>query len=178
MNSTSVWLATAEDFKSLLEMPPYSKSKIDCLSCRENMLVAENNGVVCGAISVSYKDILYLPGEWSDEFEQHLNSLADKASGGWLSKLYVFQKYRHQGIATKLIKESVDRLKEKKFGEVYAGIYVNNEFREVSEHIFKKIGFERIGSCICFFKIGTCRGILLKKQLDLVNRKRKSEGLF
>ena len=53
MNSASVRFATIEDFKSLLEMPPYWKPKINCLSCREDVMVAENNEVIYGAVSVS-----------------------------------------------------------------------------------------------------------------------------
>jgi ribosomal protein S18 acetylase RimI-like enzyme len=146
-------------------MPPYSKSKLDCLSGGEDVLVAESNGVVLGAVSISHKDISCVYGEWRDGFEQCLNNLASKVSGGWTSKLYVFPEYRRQGIGTKLVKEAIERLKKKEFTEAYAGIYVENECRTVSEHIFQKNGFRRVGSCICFLTEGHCRGVLLKKTI-------------
>lgn len=161
-------LATRGDSKSLLSMPPYLKYRLDCLSCREDVLVAESNRIVCGAVSVSHKDISYVPGEWRDEFEQVLNNLVNSVSGGWISKLYVLPKYRCRGIATELVKEALERLKEKNVTEAYAGINVDNKFREVSEQVFEKNGFKRIGSCICFFTQGNCRGVLLKKTIGSI----------
>jgi GNAT superfamily N-acetyltransferase len=128
-------------------------------------LVAENNGVIYGAVSVSSKDILYIKGEWRDEFEKCPNDFSSMVSGGWISKLYIFQKHRHRGVATQLVKQAVARLKEKNFAEVYAGINVKNPLCAVSEQVFKKNGFKRIGSCLCFFNPRRCRGVLLKKIL-------------
>lgn len=161
-------LASKRDDESLLKMPPYAKSKpdcllSDCLLCRKDILVAESNGVVCGAVSVGHKDILCVYGEWRNGFEQHLDKLTRKVSGGWISKLYVFPEYRYQGIGTKLVEEAVERLREEEFTEAYAGIYIKNKFRKVSEYIFKKNGFKRVGYCICFLANGHCRGVLLKK---------------
>jgi GNAT superfamily N-acetyltransferase len=98
--------------------------------------------------------------------------MVSKVSGGWISKLYVFPEYRRQGIGTKLVEEALERLKEKEFTEAYAGIYVKNEFRKVSEHIFEKNGFKRVGFCICFLTNGHCRGVLLEKT---IGTKKQSE---
>lgn len=157
----------------LMKMSPYSMSKLDCLSCKEEVLVAESNGVVFGAVSISHKDISYVHGEWKDEFEKCLKNLVSKVSGGWISKLYVFPKYRCQGIATELVKETVERLKENKFAEAYSGINAKNKFRMISEHVFEKNGFKRVGSCICFLNQGNCRGILLKKTIGSSEQKEK-----
>jgi GNAT superfamily N-acetyltransferase len=146
-------------------MPPYSLCKLDRLSPREEVLVAESNGVIFGAVSISHKDISYVYGDWKDEFQQFLKNLLSKISGGWISKLYVFPKYRCQGIATELVKEAVERLKENKFTEAYAGINAKSKFRKISENVFKNNGFKRVGSCICFFTQGNCRGVLLKKTI-------------
>lgn len=165
MNSVSVRLASGRDEESLLRMPPYLKSKPECLPCREDVLVAENDGAVYGAVSIGRKDILCVHGEWRDRFEQRLNSLVSEVSGGWISKLYVFPEYRRRGVGTKLVEEALERLKEKGFAEAYAGIYVKNKFRKVSERIFKRNGFSRVGSCVCFLADGHCRGVLLKKAM-------------
>jgi hypothetical protein len=61
--------------ESLLKMPPYSKSEVDCLSCNEAVLVAESNGVVYGAVSISRKDISCVRGEWRSGFAQRLDKL-------------------------------------------------------------------------------------------------------
>lgn len=55
-------LANGQDAGSLVQMPPYARSKLDCLSCNEDVLVAESNGVVYGAVSVSHKDISCVHG--------------------------------------------------------------------------------------------------------------------
>ena len=156
--------------ESLLKMPPYAKRKPDCLSCNEDVLVAENNGVVRGAVSVSHKDILYVPGVWRSAFGQRLEELTRTLSGGWISKLYVLPEYRYQGVGTKLVEAAMRHSREKGFDEVYAGIYVKNEFREVSTDIFRKLGFGRVGSCICSLSDGFCRGVLLKRSLSLVRQ--------
>jgi GNAT superfamily N-acetyltransferase len=173
-----VRLATSEDSEVLLKMPPYSNSKLDFLSCRDEVLVAENDGVVYGAVSISRKDISYVDGEWRAEFEQCLHSFISKVSGYWISKLYVFPKYRYQGVATELVKEAIEHLKRKNFSEAYAGINTKNQFRPVSEHVFKKNGFKRIGSCVCFFTSGNCRGVLLKKTIGPIEQKEKNRKSF
>jgi GNAT superfamily N-acetyltransferase len=167
-----VRLATRSDFKFLLKMPPYSKIVLDDLLRREEVLVAENNGVVFGAVSIGHQDILYSPEGWSDEVERHLINLAEKISDGWISKLYVFPEYRCHGIATILVKEALSLLKGTKIAEAYAGINVKNEFRKFSEDAFESNGFKRVGSCICFLTQGKCRGTLLKKHLDLESKRK------
>lgn len=173
MNRVNVKLATKKDSTVLLNMPPYSKCGRDCLSCSEDVLVAENSGIIYGAVSISSKDISYVEGEWRDEFEKCPTDFLSMVSGGWISKLYVFQQYRNQGIATELVKNAIARLKEKDFTEAYAGINVKNPFSAVSEHVFKKNGFKRIGSCICFLNPRRCRGILLKKTIGPIEQKTK-----
>jgi len=172
VNSVNVRLATKGASNFILKMPPYSKIMFDDLLSREKVLVAENNEVVLGAVAVGHKDISYVPEEWSDEVEHHLNSLACKVSDGWISKLYVFPEHRCQGIATILVKEALDLLKGTTFAEAYAGVNVKNEFGKFSEHVFESNGFKKVGSCICFLNQGTCRGILLEKRLDLASRKK------
>ncbi len=164
MESVIVRLADACE-ESLLEMPPYAKHRPECLSCEEDILVAESQGVPRGAVSVSHKDILYVPGVWRNSFAQRLNDLTQKISGGWISKLYVLPEYRYQGVGTKLVDAAVKRLEEKGVTEAYAGIYVKNDFRAVSKDIFRDLGFKGIGSCICLLKEGYCRGVLLKKTI-------------
>jgi GNAT superfamily N-acetyltransferase len=161
MNSIKVRLATEGDNESLLNMPSYSKN---CSGRRrEDVLVAETGGVILGAVSVGHKDISCVLGNWNDGFVKNLSSLVNNVSGAWISKLYVFPEYRCRGIGTRLVREAVEHLKGKKFSEVYAGIYVQNKFRELSEDVFRDNGFESVGSCICFLDKGHCRGILLRK---------------
>jgi GNAT superfamily N-acetyltransferase len=147
-------------------MPSYSKSPRDCLSSREDVLVAENDGVVLGAVSVGHKDISCILGKWEDGFEKRPNDLVSKISGAWISKLYVFPEYRYRGVGTKLVREAAEHLKGKKLTEVYAGIYVKNRFRKVSERLFESNGFKSVGSCMCFLAKGHCRGILLRKTIS------------
>jgi GNAT superfamily N-acetyltransferase len=173
VNPINVRLATKKDNDLLLKMPPYSKCRRECISCSEDVLVAENNGVIYGAISISGKDISYIEGEWRDEFEKRTPELLSMVSGGWISKLYVFEEYRHRGIATDLVKEAIMRLKEKNFTEAYAGINVKNPYSAVSEHVFENNGFKRIGSCVCFFTPRNCRGILLKKVIEPIKQKKR-----
>jgi GNAT superfamily N-acetyltransferase len=165
VDSVRVRLASGRDRESLLRMPPYLKSSRECPSRKEDVLVAVNGGVVYGAVSVSRKDILCVHGEWRDRFERRLNSLVSEVSGGWISKLYVFPEYRRRGVGTKLVGEALEHLREKGFAEAYAGIYVKNRFRNVSERIFKRNGFNGVGSCVCFLVDGHCRGVLLKKAI-------------
>ncbi len=164
MESVVVRLADGCE-ESLLEMPPYAKHRPECLSCEEDILVAENKGVPRGAVSVSHKDILYVPGVWRNAFAQRLNDLTQTISGGWISKLYVLPECRYHGVGTKLVDAAVKRLSERGFTEAYVGIYVKNDFRVVSKDIFRDRGFKGVGSCICFLKDGYCRGVLLKKPI-------------
>ena len=173
MNSIYVRLGTKKDSEVLLKMPPYSKCRRDCDSCSEEVLVAEKNGVIYGAVSISGKDISYIDGEWRDEFEKCPTNFLSMVSGGWVSKLYVFQDYRNHGVATELVKKAIVRLKEKNFTEAYAGINVKNPFSAVSEHVFEKNGFKRIGSCLCFYNPRRCRGLLLKKLIGPIEQKKK-----
>jgi len=165
ITSMDVRPATKHDEKSLLKMRPYAKCGLG-FPCSEEILLAVNNGKVLGAVSVCHKDISYVYGEWKGGFEQCLNNLIKKVSSGWISKLYVFPEHRHRGIGTKLVEEAVEHLKQKNFNEVYAGIYVKNKFRNVSQHVFEKNGFAKIGSCICPLSKGHCRGTLLKKTIQ------------
>ena len=162
--SASVRLADGSSEESLLKMPPYAKRKPDYSSQGEIVLVADGNGVICGAVSISSKDISCVVGKWRSGFEKRLDKLTRTVSGGWISKLYVYPEYRNHGIGTKLVAAAVEHLGNR-CSEVYAGIYVGNEFRKVSEEIFRKSGFKRVGSCICLLSDGHCRGILFKKNV-------------
>ena len=165
--SVSVRLADGSREESLLRMPPYAKRKPDRTSQGEEVLVAERSSVICGAVSVSSKDISCLAGRWKRSYEKGLDKLTRMVSGGWISKLYVFPEYRNRGVGTRLVVAATERLRERGFSEVYTGINVKNEFREVSEDIFGKNGFKRVGSCVCLVPDGYCRGALLKKTIDL-----------
>lgn len=131
MSSIDVRPATEHDKNALQKMPPYAKCGLG-LPCSEEVLLAVNSGKVLGAVSICQRDILCVYGEWKRGFEQCLNSLTRKVSGGWISKLYVFPEYRHRGVGTGLVKEAVKSLKERDFDEVYAGIYVKNRFMHMS----------------------------------------------
>ena len=172
MNLVDIRLATRKDCEVLLTMPPYSKCGRNCESCSEDVLIAENNDIIYGAVSISNKDISYIDGEWRADFEKCPTDFLSMVSGGWVSKLYVFQKYRHRGVATELVKQAVANLKEKNFTEAYAGINVKNPLCAVSEHVFEKNGFKRIGSCLCFFNPRRCRGVLLKKTFAPIEKER------
>jgi GNAT superfamily N-acetyltransferase len=161
VSSTIVRLSAKNDLESLLKMPPYSRSGVAC-PFREDILVAESEAKVVGAVSISYKEISYVPGEWKNTYEQHPNNL-EKILGCWVSKLYVLPEHRSRGVGTKLVEESLKYVNAKGFNEAYAGIYVKNKFRKVSQRIFEKNGFKKFGSCICFLSEGYCRGTLLKK---------------
>jgi ribosomal protein S18 acetylase RimI-like enzyme len=152
-----------QDIASLLEMSPYSKYKRNQLGSEEEILVAQSGRKILGAISISNKNISFIYGDWKDEYNQCLGSLLKEVSGSWISKLYVFPEYRHQGIGTKLVRKALKSLELKDATEVYAGIYVENEFREISIRIFDNNGFVKIGSCLCPLANGYCRGTLIRK---------------
>ncbi len=162
MDSAIVRLAAKHDVESLLKIPAYSKCVV-AFPFEEEILVAERDGKVLGAISVVHKDITYVSGEWNEGYESSLNTLMEKVSGCWISKLYVFPEYRLKGIGTKLVEETVKYLNEKGLTEAYSGIYIRNDFRNISQHIFEKCGFKKFGSCICSLTEGYCRGILFKR---------------
>jgi len=176
MSSIIVRFATKYDIPSLLKMHPYSKSKIS-FPFEEDILVAERDGKVLGAVSVGHKDVAYASGELSarvvaDMHLQHVNAKMPKFSGCWVSKLYVLAEHRCQGIATKLVKESLECMKENGFTEACAGINIKNEMKTVSQHVFEKNGFKKFGSCICPLPKGCCRGVILKKTIRLLGRER------
>lgn len=140
-------------------------------------MVAERDGKVLGAISVGHKDVAYVSGELSacevaGMHSQHVNAKTQKFSGCWVSKLYVLAEHRGQGIAAKLVKESLECMKENGFTEACAGINIRNEMRKVSQHVFEKNGFEKFGSCFCPFPERCCRGVILKKIIRLSGRER------
>jgi len=154
----SVRTATKDD------VPPYSTSK-DALLLGAEILVAEKNGKVSGAISISSKSIKYVTQEWAAKDVLPLPSIMQEISGPWISRLYVFPEHRHQGIGTELVKESVEYLRNKGLTGIYVGIYINNAFKAISHKIFKTNGFKQIGSCVCLLPKGFCQGILLKKTI-------------
>jgi len=162
----TVKLAGGQFDEALLKMPPYAKRKPDDASKSEDVLVAEDNGVICGAVSVGSRGLSCVAGRWKRRYEKDLDKASCRVSGGWISKLYVFPEYRNHGVGTRLIASATERLGERGFSEIYAGIHVRNEFRKVSEDIFRKSGFKRVGSCICPISNGHCRGVLLKKTIS------------
>jgi epoxyqueuosine reductase QueG/GNAT superfamily N-acetyltransferase len=162
MISVNVKLATKDDLRSLAEMPPYSEASIDFPS-KEDILIAEGDGKVLGAVSIGRKDISFSSNKPIDSCKLFDNNELHKVSGPWISKLFVFPAYRYQGIGTKLVEEAIEYLKEKGFAEVYAAIYIKNPFRVVSREIFEIKGFTKIGSCVCKLSEGYCQGTLLKK---------------
>jgi GNAT superfamily N-acetyltransferase len=164
MCPTVVRPATEEDAVSLLEMPSYFRSNVD-FPFLEDILVAERDGKILGAVSIGHKDIACISGELEDDKMQPLNTEMQRISGPWISKLFVFPGYRYQGVGTRLVEESVKHLRKKGFTEAYAGIYIKNAFKEVSRQVFEDNGFEQIGSCVCFLPKGYCQGTLLKKAI-------------
>jgi epoxyqueuosine reductase QueG/GNAT superfamily N-acetyltransferase len=157
--------ATKYDINSILEMPSYSRASV-AFPFKEDILVAERDGKVLGAVSIGHKNIAYVCGERKNSCKQSLDIEMQRVSGPWISKLFVFPEHRYQGIGTKLIEESVRYLKDKGSSEVYAGIHTRNVFREVSHQVFKDNGFREIGSCICPLPDGYCQGALLKKTIE------------
>ena len=146
---------------SLLKIPQYSQVSYPY---EEDILVAESNAEILGAVSVGQWNITCVLGKWTNNHE-NLNGIAERIRGPWISKLYVFPEYRLQGIGTKLLEGAVEFQKSKGSKEVYSGIYIRNRSRPISPHIFDKCGFKEIGSCICPLPKGYCRGTLLKKNL-------------
>jgi len=162
MGSIIVRLATKNDTESLLRIRQYSECKIG-FPHGEDILVAERDGKVLGAVSVAGREITCVPGEWKTGYERHLNTKIENVSGHWISKLYVFPEHRRKGIGTKLVKATVEYLKAKGFTKAYAGIYIKNRCRKTSHRLFERNGFKPFGSCVCFLSEGYCRGALLKK---------------
>ena len=157
----TVRAAKEDDLPSLLEIPQYSEVSFPY---EEDILVAESNDGILGAISIGQWDIMCVPGEWKNNHE-NLNGIAERKKGPWVSKLYVFPDYRLRGIGTRLVEAAVEREKGKGSKEIFSGIYIRNRSRPISPHIFEKSGFKEIGSCICPMPKGYCRGTLLKKNL-------------
>ena len=164
-SAVTVRPATTHDRRFLLSIPQYSGSEV--FPSREDILIAEKDGKILAAISIGLNKITCIRGEWEDCYEQDLKTTGarglEKVTGYWLSKLYVLPEYRHKGIGTKLLEESVKYLEDKGITETYAGIYIKNRFRNISHRIFEKNGFTKFGSCICFLSEGYCRGTLLKR---------------
>jgi len=164
MCSIIVRAAAQNDANSLQEMPPYSKAAV-AFPFEDEILIAESNGKVIGAVTISHREISFIPGKWKNSNAQFINDLIQKVVGTWIYRLYIFPEYRHKGVGTTLLKESVSCQKERGASTIYAGIQAENFFRKHTYRMFKKIGFAKIGSCICFIPEGYCRGTLLKKQL-------------
>lgn len=154
-------------------MPCYCKRKCDLLLREEDVLVADREGLIQGAVSVSSKKISLVYGDWKEGFEPSEANLIQLVSRGWISKLFVFPEYRNQGIGAKLVEEALSFLEKRNFTEAYAGIYVQNEFRDVSHHIFEKACFKKIGSCVCLLIDGYCRGTLLKREISSSEGRKK-----
>lgn len=157
--------ATKYDLESLLEMTPYYNGKI-IYPFEEDIFVAENDGRVLGAISIGHRDVAFVPRDRKEDHGQQSNVKMEEVSGCWISKLYVFPEHRGKGIGTRLVKETVEYLRERGFTEAYAAINAKNRFREVSKHIFEENDFEILGSCFCISSKGNCQGTLLRKTLE------------
>jgi len=169
MNSVIIRPATRNDLERLSKMPPYFKSN-PTFPFKEEILVAERDEKVLGAVSISQREIGYVTREMHDSRGQLTEASACasllKVTGSWISKLFVFPEYRSQGIGTRLVGAALEYLKAKGCKEAYAGIYVKNEFRQVSQGIFRDNGFKEAGSCVCFLSKGYCYGILLKRPIE------------
>ena len=153
------------DTSSLLEMPPYSRGSV-ILPFKEDILVAEANGKLIGAISIGHKDITYATGKITSStscFSDDRIVEMRRISGPWISKLFVLPEYRFQGTGKKLVQETVKFLRDKGFSEAYVGIHIKNPFREISCQVFRDVGFREIGSCICPLPNGYCHGALLER---------------
>jgi len=164
MDSTVVRLANQKDLRYLREMPPYFRGHVS-FPFKEDILVAERNGKVLGAVSVGHKDITYVSRQLKDISECPQDTEIQKTSGAWISKFYVFPEHRQKGIAKRLLEESIKNLSQKTFDKAYVGVYAKNRFRRVSKRLFKKYGFQEMGSCICLLPKGYCKGRLLMKPL-------------
>ena len=113
MNTLIIRLATDQDNGSILEMPPYCRSKCKFPCYNENVFVAEREGKILGATSVSSKNISFVLGDWKDDFEQRLSSLQIEVSGAWISKLFVLSEYRNLGIGTRLVEEALKYIEKR-----------------------------------------------------------------
>jgi epoxyqueuosine reductase QueG/GNAT superfamily N-acetyltransferase len=167
MDSVTVRSATGNDLACLSRMPSYSKSDL-AFPFKEEILIAERDGRILGAVSIGQREIGYVTREMQNCCAQLSEASLQKVRGSWVSKLFVFPEYRFQGIGTRLVGAAVEYLKEKGCTQVYAGIYSKNTFLKVSQQLFKDNGFEKIGSCVCQLSQGYCDGTLLKRTLESV----------
>lgn len=179
MSSVTVRSAVGNDLNCLSKISSYFKGKI-AFPLKEEILVAEGDGKVLGAVSLSQREIGYVTREMQGSRGQLSESSLRKVNGFWISKLFVFPEYRFQGIGTRLVGAAVENLKEKGITEAYAGIYIKSASREVSQRIFRHNGFKEAGSCICFLSQGYCEGTLLKRQIESaeVSAYTKSQGKY
>jgi GNAT superfamily N-acetyltransferase len=165
MRLMNIRLVTKQDLDSLTDMPPYCKGRLK-RARGEEILIAESGDRILGAVSIGFKEISCVFGDWQCDYEECLCDLIKKIHGGWISKLYVLPEYRLKAVGTRLVEEALKRLVRRGFNEAYAGIYVKNKFRKVSKHVFEKNGFVKIGSCICSLRKEHCRGVLLRVVVD------------
>ena len=124
----------------------------------EEILVAEENGTILGAVSAKHKKIRYIPKASKLQFW----SLRNIETNAWIYRLFVREDQRSKGLGKELVMNMATYLCAKGIKTLYAGIE-HGPFKEISRRVFLAAGFTDLGYCICMRRV--CVGNLMTSHL-------------
>ena len=142
-----------ESLKSLLFYENVSKIPKD-----EEIILAEENGEIIGAVSAGKKIVRYIPKTSKLKFWQ----LKKVKTEAWIFRLFVRKNQRSKGVGRQLVKNMVAYLRKKGVRTIYAGI-APSPYKKASKKVFTAAGFIEAGYCVCLKRV--CIGTLMKLQL-------------
>ena len=145
-----------KDIESLTELLYYQN--LDNIPEDEEIIVAEENGRILGAVTGGSKKFHYVSGRNRLRFW----GLKKVETNAWIHGLFVREDQRSRGIGKQLVKNMVAYLRKRGIKTLYAGI-APGPFKEVSKKVFLASGFVDIGSCVCLRRF--CIGTLMELQL-------------
>lgn len=149
-------IAHGKDLTSLKELLFYRH--LDSIPKDEEIIVAEENGRILGAVTIGYKRFHFIPGKSKIRFW----TLKKTETNAWVFRLFVREDQRSKSIGKQLVKRVVSHLERKGKKTLYAGI-ARGPFNNVSRRVFLSSGFSDVGSCVCLRR--SCVGTLMKSQL-------------
>lgn len=130
-----------KDIESLRKLSFYQN--LTTLPKNEEILVAEENGVILGAVSTEHRKIRYVPS--ASKFPFRIKKVETDA---WVFRLFVREDRRSRGLGKKLLGNMVTHLRKKKIKTLYAGV-AGGPFQEIAKKAFLAAGFTELGHCIC-----------------------------
>lgn len=149
-------LAEEKDVVSLRELLYYQN--IGNLPEDEEIIVAEENGRILGAVTAGHKKVRYISKTSKIQFWK----LKNVETNTWIFRLFVRKDQRSRGIGKQLVKKMIGHLRKRGIKNMYTGIEPGT-FKEISRKVFLASGFTDLGSCVCLRRL--CIGTLMKLQL-------------